>query len=222
MLQRSLPIVLAVAVVGLGVFAVSQQRRLTQVEEALEALRSQSPAAREVTVVRSRAPAAPREGAAGAPVAAAPARPRVAVAEDEQARIESAVLNLLDGDHPELRAKLQSVVQEQQQNMQQREREERRERWIARREARLLQLGLAPEQREAVLTVMLANRDQIEDLRRDARTPEAIGEVRDRIRALRDQAEEQIRKQLTPEQYEAFRGQMDSDDVERAPPRPTL
>lgn len=48
------------------------------------------------------------------PATVVPAAPRAEVSHDEIARVESAVLTLLDQGHPELREKLRAVVQEQQ------------------------------------------------------------------------------------------------------------
>lgn len=154
------------------------------------------------------------------PAVGVPVEARAPVTHDEVARVESAVLSLLEADRPELRAKLRAVVQEQQQTLEQEQREERRERWATRREARLLelgnQIGLTEEQRAAMMHIMLATRDQIGDLRQSAQTPEAINASRDQARALREQSEEQIRQLLKPAQYEAYKAQFaDDDEAER-------
>jgi len=150
------------------------------------------------------------------PGAPPPAEARVPVTHDEVARVESAVLSLLDADRPELRAKLRAVVQEQQKTYEQEQREERRERWATRREALLLELGkevgLTNEQRAEVLHLMLATRDQIGDTFQSAQTPEAINESREKARVLRQQTDAQIRELLKPAQYEAYRARFEEDD----------
>ena len=114
-----------------------------------------------------------------------------------------------------------AVVQEQQQSLEQERREERRERWATRREAKLLELGersgIGAEQRRAILQIMLATRDQVDDLRQSAQSPEAINALRDRRRELRRQSEAQIQALLTPDQYEAYQGQFGDDDDDDAP-----
>ena len=223
MIQRAVLAVLVIAVAVLGYLVHAQQQRIAKLDERLDTLRERSTRATPLAMLRTSLP----QSAASAPpaqqAAAAPARaePRVEVSADEVARVESAVLSLLERDHPELRQRLQAVVQEEQQAMQQQQRDARRERWVARREAKLLALsetaGVTPEQREAVLTIMLAQRDEVDELRRDAQTPEALHTLKDRIRAVRDQTDAQIRKQLTPAQYEAFRND-DGDEDERPLP----
>jgi Spy/CpxP family protein refolding chaperone len=219
MAQRIVLALLVIAVGVLGFALHSQTRQIERLDDELDALRTRAARATPVQVLRS----SPLLTSPSAKAAPAPPAPRVSVTQDELARVESAVLNLLESDHPELRAKLQAVVQEQQHAQQQQQRETRRERWVARREARLLTLsesaGVTPEQRQAILTIMLANRDQAEELRRDAQTPEAITTLRERLRGLREQADLQIRKQLTPQQYAAFQEQTDSDDDDRPPVR---
>jgi hypothetical protein len=161
----------------------------------------------------------PAPGAPAEPSPAPPPAPRVAVSEDEVARVESAVLSLLESDHPELREKLRAVVQEQQQSLEQAEREERRERWIARNEARLLELGaqvgLSTEQREQLSSILLVTRDQVMDVRQSAQTPEQIAAAREKIRGLREQSETQIRELLSTQQYEAYKAEFDDDDERR-------
>jgi len=216
MVQRALLALLVVAVGVLGFVVHAQQRRVAQLEERLESLRELGARARPPSVMRSGLSNASAPPARAARVEPVNAEPRVFVAEDEVARVESAVLRLLESDRPELRSKLQAVVQAEQQALQQRQREQRRERWIARREAKLLQLsetaGVTAEQRDAILTIMLAQRDQVEELRRDAQTPEMIATLKDEIRAVREQTDAQIRKQLTPAQYDAFRKHEEGDD----------
>jgi len=94
--------------------------------------------------------------------------------------------------------------------------EQRRERWIARREARLSELGeqagVSADQQSAVLAIMLANRDQIADIFQEAETAEAFNEARAKVTELREQAEGQIRGLLSPEQYEVYRTRFADDE----------
>jgi hypothetical protein len=152
---------------------------------------------------------------------------RAAVSRDEVARVESAVLTLLESDRPELREKLRAVVQEQQEAAEQQQQEQRRERWIARTEARLAQLSgeaaLSVEQRQSLVQLMLASRDQIADVRRSANTGEAYVEARATVKRIRQETDTAIRELLSPAQYEAYRRARGDDDEEeergRPPPR---
>jgi hypothetical protein len=161
-------------------------------------------------------PSAQAEAPAEHPEPSAAPAPRVPVSRSEVARVESAVLSLLESDHPELREKLKAVVQAEQEVAEHEVREQRRERWIARREARLLELaqqtGINEHQRSAMLTILLGSRDQIAELIQGAETAEAFNAAREKIHALREQADGQIRELLTPEQYDAYQERFDDDD----------
>jgi len=236
-----LRIVIAVAALVLGVLGfklLDQSQRIDTLDTELGALRTRvNELASNAGAPRAAAPAAPhvpqpvRPAGASAEQHAAPsvaqpvvAEPRVPVTRAEIAHVESAVLSLLEADRPELREKLRAVVQEQHRTLEQEQREERRERWVARREARLLEvsneIGLSADQRQAILHVMLATRDQIGDMMQSAQTPEAINASRTQARTLREQSETQIRGLLNASQYEAFRARFgDDDDDERRGPR---
>jgi hypothetical protein len=223
---------LVIGALGFGVF--DQGRRIERLEGELKTLRaSVRDASGDVPVAASptyapvsRPPRAPSADAPSDPGTAPPpvrVEPRVAVTHDEVARVESAVLSLLEADRPELREKLRAVVREQRESIEQEQREERRERWVARHQARLLELGseigLTAEQQESILHITLATRDQIRDIRQSAETPEAINEARDRTRALREQSEAQIRALMKPDQYEAYRQRFEDDDDDNRRPR---
>ena len=235
-----LRIVIAVAALVLGMVGfklLEQGHRIDTLDSELQALRArvneqassvgapQVAAPPVVYVPRPAAAAAAQPAEAQAPAAAQPvaAAPRVPVTQDEIAHVESAVLSLLEADRPELREKLRGVVQEQQRTLEQEQREERRERWVARREARLLEvgteIGLSADQRQAVLHVMLATRDQIGDMMQSAQTPEAINATRAQARAVREQSEAQIRGLMSASQYETFRARFEDDDDEQRGPR---
>jgi hypothetical protein len=232
-----LRIVIAVALLLLGALGfklLEQGQRIDTLDTELRALRARVNEQASSAGERAAAPAAayvpPPARPAGAlpeppqPAATQPvAEPRVPVTQAEIAHVESAVLSLLEADRPELRAKLRGVVQEQQRTLEQEQREERRERWVARREARLLEvgteIGLSADQRQAVLHVMLATRDQIGDMMQSAQTPEAINASRTQARALREQSEAQIRGLMSASQFEAFRTRFEDDDDERRGPR---
>jgi hypothetical protein len=233
-----LRIVIAVAALVLGMIGfklLEQSHRIDTLDSELQALRTRvneqasSSGAPRAAAAYIPPPARPVAGAvppdsqaaaAARPVAVAP---RVPVTQDEIAHVESAVLSLLEADRPELREKLRGVVQEQQRTLEQEQREERRERWVARREARLLEvgteIGLNADQRQAVLHVMLATRDQIGDMMQNAQTPEAINATRAQARAVREQSEAQIRGLMSASQYETFRARFEDDDDESRGPR---
>jgi hypothetical protein len=222
MAMKILPAVVLVMVVVLGALGfrvLDQDKRIERLSQEVKALRA-APEAVRYDVVTAQAPVPRpvevRETAQAPATAPAAPAPRAAVTRDEVARVESAVLSLLETDHPELRDKLRAVVQEQQQSLEQAEREERRERWIARNEARLLELGtkfgVSGEQRQTLSNLLLATRDQISDVRQSAQTPEQITTVREKVRAIRDQADAQVRELLSPQQYEAFQEQFGDDD----------
>jgi hypothetical protein len=224
-------LVLALAALAFGLY--DQAQRIGRLETKLDALREQASdrtahAPYAMAPVYAKSPThAAVPAAAAAPSsqpAESPPAPRVALSQQEVARVESAVLTLLEADRPELRAKLRSVVQEQQETLEQEQREQRRERWITRQEARLLEVGdevgISVEQRKAMMMIMLGTRDQLTDMRQSADTPEAIAQTRAKMRALREQADAQIRELLKPEQYEAYRARFDDDDDERGPRRP--
>jgi hypothetical protein len=230
-----LRIVIAVAALVLGMVGfklLDQSHRIDTLDSELQALRARvneqaasAGAPRGAEPLAPYVPPPPGAPSIGAPSAAQPvvAAPRVPVTPDEIAHVESAVLSLLEADRPELREKLRGVVQEQQRTLEQEQREERRERWVARREARLLEvgteIGLNADQRQAVLHVMLATRDQIGDMMQSAQTPEAINASRAQARAVREQSEAQIRGLMSASQYETFRARFEDDDDEPRGPR---
>jgi hypothetical protein len=229
--------VLALVVGALGFRLFDQGKRIAALESELQAMRTTKASERRAVGSRELAlpphfaqprtipvvPSAPRPAAAPAEQPA-PA-PRVPVTQAEIDHVESAVLSLLEADRPELREKLRGVVQEQQRTLEQQQREERRERWATRREARLLEVGkevgLSAEQQQAILHIMLATRDQIGDMRQSAQTPDAINNVREQARAVRERSEAQIRELMSPEQYQKFSERFgdDDDDERRGPPR---
>jgi len=235
MAQRLVLAIIVLFIGALGFKVFDQGRQIDRLAGELKALRNVDSrallgsSALPVAASPTYAPIVKRvaDSATEPPAAAAPSKPeaRVPVTHDDVARVESAVLSLLEADRPELREKLRAVVQEQQQTLEQEQREQRRERWAARREARLLEvgkeLGLSDEQRAAILHIMLSTRDQIIDVRQSAQTPEAINESRTKSRALREQSETQIRELMKPEQYETYRARLgdDDDDDERRPSR---
>jgi len=214
MFQRAALAALGIAVCALAYGLHAQQARIERLSTQLQVL-SERPVGSSVTVGPQ-----PTAAVIGSP-AAKELAPRAVVGPEELARIESAVLTLLDSEHPELRSKLQAAVQREQHAAEQQQRDARRDRWAARREARLRAVseaaGISAEQRDAVLTIMLANRDQLEELRREAQTPEQMATLRTRAKALRDAADAQIRSQLSPEQYRALRHPGDDEDDERQP-----
>jgi hypothetical protein len=226
-------VALAVLIGALGFGVFDQGRRIERLEGELKALRSSVREGNDVPVAASPIYApVPRPSSANAAPPASPAAPapvparaeqRVAVTHDDVARVESAVLSLLEADRPELREKLRAVVQEQQQSLEQEQREERRERWVTRHQARLLELGnevgLTPAQQESILHITLATRDQIRDVRQSADSPEAINVAREKSRALREQSEAQIRALMKPDQYEAYRQRFEDDDDDERRPR---
>jgi hypothetical protein len=236
-----LRIVIAVAALVLGMIGfklLEQSHRIDTLDSELQALRARvneqtssvgAPRAAAPAVAyvpppaRSAAAAVPPDSQAAAAARPVAAAPRVPVTQDEIAHVESAVLSLLEADRPELREKLRGVVQEQQRTLEQEQREERRERCFARSEARLLEvsteIGLSADQRQAVLHVMLATRDQIGDMMRSAQTPEAINATRAQARAVREQSEAQIRGLMSARQYETFRARFEDDDDEGRGPR---
>jgi hypothetical protein len=230
--------IVALVVGALGIVLIDQSARLEQLEQELRAMRAKVAAPSTTGAAQAAQTPAyiqpPQRSPARAPVALpapgtedpsqAPGEPRVPVTQAEIAHVESAVLSLLEADRPELREKLRAVVQEQQRTLEQQQREERRERWVTRREARLLEvgkeIGITAEQQQAILHIMLATRDQVSDMRQSAQTPEAINEQRAKSRAIRDQSEAQIRELMSPKQYEAFNERFgDDDDDERRAPR---
>lgn len=232
-----LRIAIAVAALVLGALGfklLDQGNRIDLLERELDALRTRVSEQASASAPRAAAPAyvPPPPRAAPAPADAsprapseqpAPAEPRAPVTQAEIAHVESAVLSLLEADRPELREKLRAVVQDEQRSLEQIQREERRERWAARREGRLLEvgteIGLSAEQRQAILHIMLSTRDQIGDMMQSAQTPEAINASRTQARALREQSEAQIREQMSASQYETFRTRFEDDDDERRGPR---
>jgi multidrug efflux pump subunit AcrB len=206
--------VLALVVGAFGFKLLDQGQQIGRLTAEVEALRAElqrlpSPATPQPSAAPTRPPANPLPQ---------PSAARVPLSGQEIARVESAVMSLLEADRPELREKLRSVVQEQQQSLAQAQREQRRERWVARRESKLLELGLSAEQRQAVLQIMLATRDQISDVQRSAEGPQAIAGAREKARNLREQSRDQIRGLLSSEQYRAYRETFEQDDEDDKPP----
>jgi len=232
MARRLLYVVAGLALVWLGLHLYEQDRQIAALRNELDALRAVSaepdaapwiPDARSKLHVPPPAASSPSAPVPKAPAAAAPtAAPRAPVSSDEVARVESALLGLLESDRPELREKLRAVVQEQQETLEHEQRELRRERWISRAEERLAELSgsaaLSAEQRQTILQIMLANRDQIADLMRSADTSEAFANARQTARRLREETDTRVRELLNPKQYEAFKQKFEDDD-ERRPPR---
>jgi hypothetical protein len=227
------PGLLALALLALSVLVVRQGTRIDALQAELSELQARS--ARPAAAVEVRAASPPRASESVLRPAAAPApallppAPRASVSVDEVARVESAVLSLLEADRPELREKLRAVVQEHQESAERERQEQRRERWVARTEARLSQLtgdaALSAVERESVVAIMLGTRDQIAELRRSAETPEAILKAREQVRGLRQDADAQLRKLLGDARYEAFDRVVrddDDDDEQRGRGRPSL
>lgn len=218
MFQRWLMGALVASMAIMGFMLLSQARELDRLEAELETVRAALEAPPAPVLSGSRQPPRPAS-IPSTPMAAAPrptpAAPSVSVTRDDLERVEGALLELLDGDHPALRERLRSVVQEQQQTLRDEQHEARRERWVTRREARLLELsqttGITAEQRATILSIQLANRDQIEELRRSAHSVEEVSTLKDRVQGLREQADAQIRAQLSAEQYAAYQSQFDGD-----------
>jgi hypothetical protein len=237
---RHLPLLLVTLVLlGLGLHELEQDRRIATLRADLERFRIAPADA--VSAVPARVagayPAAAAPAGAARPELARPTptpaataqsarsaepAPRAAVSNDEIARVESAVLSLLEADRPELREKLRAVVQEQQETLEHQQQEQRRERWIARTEARLGELSgqaaLTDAQRQAILQLMLASRDQITDVMRSADTSEAFAAGRETVKRLRLETDAKIRELLSAAQYEAYKQALGDDD-ERGPGR---
>ena len=219
-----LPATLGLVLLALGVRIVQQGARIDALAVELAALHAPAAAVELRTVTPPRAPnlapALPRPTAPAIPV-----EPRVAVSPQEVARVESAVLSLLEADRPELREKLRAVVQEQQETAERARQEQRRERWVTRTEARLSELtgasALSETERQNVVAILLGTRDQIAELRQGADTPERILEAREAGRRLRDEAKVQIRQLLGSARYQAYELVMNrgDDEDERGPPR---
>lgn len=232
-MTRHLPLVLSgLALAGLALHAFQQQRALAGVRAELELLReraTQASTQQPAGIPRPQAvpqPAArPAEAAGAVPARPAPSEaPRAAVTHDEIARVESAMLSLLEADRPELREKLRAVVQEQQEAIMHERQEMRRERWIARAEGQLAELtgdaALSAEQRRAIVDIVAGNRDQIVDVMRNAETSKDYANARETRRRLRDEADARVRELLTAPQYEGYKQVFtrDEDDDERRPP----
>jgi hypothetical protein len=232
--------VLALGALGARVF--EQERQIAGLRRDLDALRAASPdpdrvpalpgAARVPApspVLTSVPPRAP--GAQPTPSAPAPstAQPRAPVSADEVARVESAMLSLLESDRPVLRDKLRSVVQEQQETIEHEQREQRRERWIARTESRLAELGgnaaLTAQQRQAILDILLGSRDQIMDVFGSAATSDDYAKARETVKSLRTEADTRVHALLNEPQFQAYKEAMAEDErwpfgSQRPPPEP--
>jgi hypothetical protein len=242
---RYLPLVFAVGLLGaLGLRVYDQDRRIARLREDLEALRAS--AAREPLAERApRGPdplsaaraaghlasntdiarAMPRAQVAEAPASGAAPRPvpRAPVTPEEIERVESAVLSLLESERPVLREKLRAAVAEQRDALDQEQQEQRRERWIARIEARLAEptgaAALTAAQRQTILDLIVANRDQITDLMRSADSSADFTAARGTIRQLRTETDAKIRELLNDAQYKAYKeSQRDEDDRRPGPP----
>ena len=90
-----------------------------------------------------------------------------------------------------------------------------RERYIAATEARLAELtgpaALTPQQRQAVLDIVLANRDQIIDLMRNADTAESFAGARAKVQQLREESDARVKQLLNEAQYEGYKETVDRD-----------
>jgi hypothetical protein len=230
-MTRHLPLVLALAALaGLALHAFEQHRALAVLRADLDALRQQSaPAGRPPmpgtpSALSAPPPIAPR---AAPPLTLTPTptpAPRAAVSGDEVARVESAMLSLLESDRPELREKLRAVVQQEQEAIMHDRQEVMRERWVARTEARLSELtgtaALSEAQRRAIVDILLGNRDQIADVMRNAETSKDFEAARETRRRLRAEADARVRELLTAPQYEGFKQAFDDDDDRERDRRP--
>jgi hypothetical protein len=235
-MTRHLPLVLALAALaGLALHAFEQHRALAVLRADLDALREQSTHADRapppITLRAAPPPASAATTTATAPRAASPTpaapppAPRAPVSGDEIARVESAMLSLLESDRPELQEKLRAVVQEQQEALMHDRQEVMRERWVARTEARLAELtgtaALSEAQRRAIVDILLGNRDQIADVMRNAETSKDFAAARETRRRLRAEADARVRELLTAPQYEGFKQAFEDDDDRdrRGPPQ---
>jgi hypothetical protein len=162
----------------------------------------------------------PRSARAAAPNSQ-PTAARVPVPPGELSRVESALLQLLDGDRSELRARLGAIVRQQQEGAAREQRDERRENWLERRESGLAELGQSAgwtsEQQQSLLQIVLEMRDQIIDTAENAHTREERTVGRFKIQELRADAKQRIQGLLGPEQYEVYRERFGAEDDDRGP-----
>lgn len=215
-MARKLPLILGTLLVtGLALHAYNQDLRIARLRADLEAVRAATGTGETLEAAPpGPAPAARTEVSATAasptPAVAPPAAaPRAPVSQAEINRVESAVLSLLESDRPELRAKLREVVDEQRAAEEQERDERGRERYMAATEARLAELSgpaaLSPEQRHAIVDILVANRDQMIDIMRNAETAEAFASGRAKVEKLREESDARVKALLNATQYEAYK-----------------
>lgn len=64
---------------------------------------------------------------------------------------------------------------------------------------------------------MVANRDQVVDLMRNAETSEAYAKARETVQHLREETDARVRELLNDAQYEAYEQTLGGDDDRRPP-----
>ncbi|MGB1699527.1 MAG: hypothetical protein ACPHRO_06230, partial [Nannocystaceae bacterium] len=189
------------AIVGLVSALWSYDKRLQKLEEAVEegmlvdrGVASERPGPR---ARRDARPPGERRRELGGKLRM---RPRVSSEGDRGPSLE------MDED---LAQQVRGVVREERQELESEQREQFRAMFTERTEARMNRFAeefqVSNEHREALTNALINEIDASMELRRDARRGErSIDEVREEIRALRDQTSSQAKELLNETQYEAF------------------
>jgi len=179
----------------------------TQVSELGQTVRVERKARRE--------PSEPREPR---PASSAESPPPVAAPNTERA-----VMAVLDSENPQIRERLRSVVQEEQQRIQ----DERRDQWLSRAAERshgrvselATRVHLSDQQAEWLNNTLDAEREQLSDLFAQAREDQNFAEARSKSTQLRAATDGSVKAQLKDDQFAAY-SDMRAEDRRRFGPPP--
>jgi hypothetical protein len=139
------------------------------------------------------------------------------------ANTERAVMALLDSPNPQIRERLRSVVQEEQQRIQ----DERRDQWLSRAAERshgrvndlATRVHLSDQQAEWLNKTLDAEREQLSDLFAQAREDQNFAEMRSKSAQLRAATDASVKAQLKDDQLTAY-SDMRAEDRRRFGPPP--
>ena len=136
---------------------------------------------------------------------------------------ERAVMAVLDSENPQIRERLRSVVQEEQQRLS----DERRDQWLSRAAERshgrvsdlAARVHLSDQQTEWLNNTLDAEREQVSDLFAQAREDQNFAEARNKSTQLRAATDGSLKAQLKDDQFAAY-SDMRAEDRRRFGPPP--
>jgi hypothetical protein len=136
---------------------------------------------------------------------------------------ERAVMALFDSENPQIRGRLRTVVQEEQQRLSDERREQRQARAAERSRGRVSELatrvGLSDQQADWLNDALDAEREQLSDLFAQAREDQNFADMRSKATQLRAATDASVKAQLKDDQFAGY-SDMRAEDRRRFGPPP--